>query len=173
MSTTLPHIYDRIQISSFSIHFLILKYKISQFQNILACCALIFNIHIFRFKTDAGHQVFIDINTESSFSFSKSSFFLPLCGYSSKPDPWNCFLFYPLGGFRGFSKSYPVSKARAFCVNVNMTATSQNQKWSSCKEVTRCTTYRRVLRRTVLTCCLRLICLYIRQYFIKLFIKKF
>ena len=40
-----------------------------------ACGALIFNIHIFRFKTDAGLQVDIDFNIESKFSFSRSSFF--------------------------------------------------------------------------------------------------
>ena len=34
-----------------------------------ACGALIFNRHIFRFRTDAGRQVDIDFNTESKFSF--------------------------------------------------------------------------------------------------------
>ena len=44
----------------------------------LACGALIFNIHIFRFKIHAGLQVNIDFSTESIFSCSRSSFFSPL-----------------------------------------------------------------------------------------------
>ena len=53
----------------------------ARFQNIFACVALIFNIHIFRFKTVAGLQLDIDFNTESKFSFSRSSFFSPLSVY--------------------------------------------------------------------------------------------
>ena len=49
---------------------------------ILVCSALIFNIHIFRFETDAGLQVDIE-----------SKFFL-----------FNCFSFYLFGEFRGSSK---------------------------------------------------------------------
>ena len=40
-----------------------------------ACCTLIFNIYIFRFKMDAGLQVDIDFNNESKFPRSKSSSF--------------------------------------------------------------------------------------------------
>ena len=69
------------EVSSFSVHFLIFKCKISKFQKIFASGTLIFNIHIFRFKTDAGLQVDIDFNTESKFSFSKSSFYSSLSGH--------------------------------------------------------------------------------------------
>ena len=48
------------EVSSFSANFLILKCKISKIQKRFACGALIFNIDIFRFKTDAGLQVDID-----------------------------------------------------------------------------------------------------------------
>ena len=63
--------------SSFSVYFLILKCKISKIPN----SALIFNVHIFRFKTDAGLQVDIGFNTESKFYFSWSSFFSPFSGH--------------------------------------------------------------------------------------------
>ena len=54
-----------------------------------------------------------------------------------------------------------------------MVATSQNWKWSFCQQTTQCTTQRGVFRKRVLTCCLWLVCLYIKQHFIKIFIKKF
>ena len=50
-------------------------------------CALIFNIHIFRFKIHAGIQVDIDFNTESKSPCSKSSFFSPLSGHSKPNKP--------------------------------------------------------------------------------------
>ena len=52
-------------------------FEMQDFKNskCFACGALIFNIRIYRFKTDAGLQVDIDFNTESKFSFSRSSFF--------------------------------------------------------------------------------------------------
>ena len=40
-----------------------------------------FNIHIFRFKTDAGLQVDIDFNTESEFPCSRSNLFSFLSGH--------------------------------------------------------------------------------------------
>ena len=70
-----------VEVSSFSVHFLILKCKISKIPKIFACGALIFNVHIFRFKTNAGLQVDIGFNTESKFSFSRSSFFSPFSGH--------------------------------------------------------------------------------------------
>ena len=66
----------------------------SENSKIFACGALNFNIHIFRFTMDAGLQVDIDFNTESKFSFPRSSFFSPLSGHSK---PIN----YPFGWFRG------------------------------------------------------------------------
>ena len=66
---------------SFSVHFLILKCKISKIQKNFASGTLIFNIHVFRFKRDGGLQVDIDFNTESNFSFSRSSFFSRLSGH--------------------------------------------------------------------------------------------
>ena len=48
---------------------------------------LIFNIHISRLKMIAGLQVYIDFNTESKFSFSRSSFFSPLSGHSKRTKP--------------------------------------------------------------------------------------
>ena len=44
------------------------------------------------------------LNTEFKFSFSRSSFFSPLSGRSKPTKPWNWFLFYPFGRFRGPSK---------------------------------------------------------------------
>ena len=40
-----------------------------EIQKNFACGALIFSVHIFRFKTDAGLKVDIDFNTECEFSF--------------------------------------------------------------------------------------------------------
>ena len=48
---------------------------------------LLFNIHIFRFKLDAGLQVDIDFNTESKFSCSRNSLFLPLSSVSPQNQP--------------------------------------------------------------------------------------
>ena len=62
--------------SSFSVYFLILKCKISKIPKIFACGALIFNVYIFRFKTDA-----------SKFSFSRSSFFSPFSGHEKPVKP--------------------------------------------------------------------------------------
>ena len=75
------------KVSSFFVNFLILKCKISKIQNIFAYCALIFNIHIFRFKADVELQVDIDFNTESKFSCSRSIFFSPLSGHSKPNKP--------------------------------------------------------------------------------------
>ena len=91
----------KIFLISFSIHFLILKCKISKIQKYFACGALILNIHFFRFKTDAGLQVDIDFNTESIFFFQGDFSFHPSGDTKNQLNPSNCFLFYPFGGFRG------------------------------------------------------------------------
>ena len=52
--------------------------------NFFAWSTPIFNIHIFRFKMDAGLKVCFDFNAESNFFCSRSSFFSPL-GEHSKP----------------------------------------------------------------------------------------
>ena len=59
-----------------------------------ACGALIFNIHIFGFRANAGLQGDIDLNTESK-SFSSRSFFPILSGRSipTKPMKLLSFLF--------------------------------------------------------------------------------
>ena len=103
------------EVSSYSVHFLILKCKISKIEIFFACGALIFNIHIFRFKTDAGLQVGIDFITESKFSFSRSSFSSPLSGHSkpTKPMKLLSFLSIWLVGLKG-PRNHSVSKARAF-----------------------------------------------------------
>ena len=82
-------------------HFEMQHFKISKN---LACGTLIFNINIFRFKTDAGLQVDIDFNNESKFSFSRNSFFSPLSGHPKPTKPMKLLLFYPFGGIRGPSK---------------------------------------------------------------------
>ena len=83
-------------------HFEMQHFKISKN---LACGTLIFNINIFRFQTDAGLQEDIDLNNESKFSFSKSSFFSPLSGHPKPTKPMKLLLFYPFGEIRGPSKS--------------------------------------------------------------------
>ena len=50
------------EVSSFCVHFPILKRTISKI--ILVCGVLIFNIYIFRIKIHPGLQVDIDFNTE-------------------------------------------------------------------------------------------------------------
>ena len=65
-------------------HFEMLDLKISKN---FACGTFISNIHIFRFTTDAGLQVDTDFNTESKFSFLRSSFFSPLSGNSKPTKP--------------------------------------------------------------------------------------
>ena len=57
-------------------------------------------------------------------------------------------------------------------MQTNMAATSQNWKRSICKQTTWCTARRRVSRKRELIHCLSLIGIYIRQHFMKIFIKK-
>ena len=74
------------KVSLFSICFPILKCKISKTQ-LFTSSALIFNIHIFRFKMDAGLQVYIYFNTEFEFSCLRSSFFSTLNRHSKPTKP--------------------------------------------------------------------------------------
>ena len=96
-------------------------FEMQEFKNSkhFACSVLIFNIHIFRLKVDAGLQVDIDFNTESEFSRSRSSFFSPLSDHS-KPTKTHetAVSFIHLVGLEG-SPNHPVCEARTFCVNVN------------------------------------------------------
>ena len=62
--------------------------------SISACGALVFNLHIFRFKTDAELQVNIDFNTESKFFCSRSSLFSPLSGQSNSTKPMKLLSFF-------------------------------------------------------------------------------
>ena len=71
---------------------------------------------IFNFKVDAGLQRNIDLNSESKFSCSRSSFLSSL-REPSKPTKPMKLLFYPLVGFKGPSK--PFSKERTFRVNIS------------------------------------------------------
>ena len=55
--------------------------------NTFACGALIFNIHIFRFKTDAGLQVDIDFNINLNFLVQGAVSFYPLLSTQNQPNP--------------------------------------------------------------------------------------
>ena len=57
-------------------------FEMQDFKNSKTLGALIFTIHIFKFKMGAGLQVDIDFNTESKFSCPRSSFFSPFSGHS-------------------------------------------------------------------------------------------
>ena len=83
---------------------------------ILACGALIFNIHIFRFKIDAWLQVDIDFNTESKFSCLRAVFFT--AQWTLKTNQNHEMFFIHLAGLKG-PPNHSVSKVRAFCVSVN------------------------------------------------------
>ena len=91
-------------------------FEMQDFKNSKSLGALIFGIHIFKFKMGAGLQVDIDINTEYKFSWAVS-FHLSV-GTQNQPNSRNYFLFYTFGAIKG-PPNHPVSKARAFCVNVN------------------------------------------------------
>ena len=96
-------------------HSLILKCKFPKIQKFFVCSTLIFNIHIFRFKTDTGLQVDIDFNTESKLSFSRSSFFSCLTWHSKPTKLTKLLSFYPFGGFRGPSKPSSQWNQSIFC----------------------------------------------------------
>ena len=54
-------------------------FEMKDFKNSkIFACALISNIHIFKFKMDAEVQVDIDFNSESKFFCLRSTFFSPL-----------------------------------------------------------------------------------------------
>ena len=67
------------QVSSFYVHFPILKCKDSKIEK--------FNIHIFIFKIHARFQIGKDYNTESKFSCSRNSLFSSVSGYSKPTKP--------------------------------------------------------------------------------------
>ena len=95
------------------------KKQVLKNSSISACGALVFNLHIFRFKTDAELQVNIDFNTESKFFCSRSSLFSPLSGQSNSTKPMKLLsFFYHLMGLEG-PPNHSATKARIFCVNVN------------------------------------------------------
>ena len=120
---------------------------------------LIFTVSDLRQVQNFKQILTLTLNLNSLFHRAVS--FHPSVGTQNQPNPWNCCLFFCLMGLEG-PTNHPISKARAFRMNVNMAATSKNQKWSFYKETTWGTTGRREL-----TCCLWLISLYNRQYFIK------
>ena len=80
---------------------------------------LIFNIHIFRFKTDARLQVHTDFNTESEYVFFKEQFlFTPQWALKTNQIHETGFFFIHLVGLED-PPNHPVCKARVFCVNIN------------------------------------------------------
>ena len=98
------------EVSSFSVRFLILKWEISKLQIFLPL-ARSFSIFafldwrwIFRFKMDARLLVNVYCNTGSNFLVQRAVSSHPTVGPQNQPNPWNCFLFNPFGGFRGSSK---------------------------------------------------------------------
>ena len=77
------------------------------------------NQKIFKFKTDARLQVDIKFNTEYKFPFSRSSLFSPLSGQSKPTKPMKLLSFFINLVSLEDPPNHPVSKARAFSVNVN------------------------------------------------------
>ena len=79
-------------------------FKISK---VFDCGALIFNIHISRFKIHSGFQLDIDFNTESKFSCSRINFFSILSGHSKPTKPMKLISFFTkFGASRGPSKPF-------------------------------------------------------------------
>ena len=79
---------------------------------ILACGALIFNIHILRFKIDAWLQVDIDFNTESKFSCLRAVFFT--AQWTLKTNQNHEMFFIHLAGLKG-PPNHSVSKVSILC----------------------------------------------------------
>ena len=92
------------EVSSFYVHFPILKCKILKIQSFLLSPH--FQYTYFHIKIYAALQVDIEFNTESKFSCPRSSFSSPSVGTQKQPSQWNCFLFYPFRGFWGLSKPF-------------------------------------------------------------------
>ena len=85
--------------------------------NTFACGALIFNIHIFRFKTDTGLQVDIDFNINLNFLVQVAVSFTPYWALQTNQTHETTFFFIHLVGLED-PPNHPVNKARVFCVNV-------------------------------------------------------
>ena len=72
-----------------------------KYSKFFTCGALIFSIHIFRFKTDAGFQVDTDFNTESKFFFQGPVSFHPQVGTQNNQTHETAFFFIYLVGLEG------------------------------------------------------------------------
>ena len=73
-----------------------------------ACSALIFNIHIFRFKADAGLQVDIDLTPNLNFLVQVLSFLISLVGLEGPPNFPVCERKHPIKFYLHF-KHYSAS----------------------------------------------------------------
>ena len=94
-------------------HFEIQDFKIPK---LLACCVLIFNINIFRFKIHAGLQEDIVFNTESKFSCSRGNFISPFSGHSKRTRPMKLHSFLYI--WRVYRTLQTIQSVKsAFCVN--------------------------------------------------------
>ena len=116
------------EVGSFSFYFLILKYKIKKKKKKknFGCRTLTFKIPIFRFKTDAGLEADIDLTLNLNFLFQGAVSFHPSAGVQNQPNHETGFFFIHLVGLEGPSNP-PVSKARAFRVNVNKHGSCQSK----------------------------------------------
>ena len=104
------------EVNSFSVHFLILKCKISEIQIFLSAAP---SLSLLKFSDlrHAGVQIHIDFNTESkSLLFFKDQFlFTPQWSFKTNETHETAFFCIHLVDLQGPS-NHPVSKARAFCV---------------------------------------------------------
>ena len=90
------------------------------------CRTLTFKIPIFRFKTDAGLEADIDLTLNLNFLFQGAVSFHPSAGVQNQPNHETGFFFIHLVGLEG-PPNPPVSKARAFRVNVNKHGSCQSK----------------------------------------------
>ena len=92
-------------------------FEIQDFKNLklFDCCALIFNIHIFRFKIDAGLQVDPDFTINLKFLLQRAVCLSPLVDTQNQPNLWYCFHCYPFDRFRGHSKPSSLKSQRILC----------------------------------------------------------
>ena len=94
---------ERGEVISFSVHFPILKSKISKIQGNLATPSF----SKFTFSDLRWMQGFKQLLTSTlnlNFLVQGAVSFHPSVGNQNQANPWNGFLFYPLSGFRGPSK---------------------------------------------------------------------
>ena len=99
--------------------------KIKKKKN-FGCRTLTFKIPIFRFKTDAGLEADIDLTLNLNFLFQGAVSFHPSAGVQNQPNHETGFFFIHLVGLEG-PPNPPVSKARAFRVNVNKHGSCQSK----------------------------------------------